>query len=145
MTTPPAGGEEQTTTPRKTIDLDAARAARREQRTKDGAELAPVVRVNGKEYPLPAEIPAETVHAFGVLFSMDASSLKAGDLSTIGPAMATLSEGMEALFGASWKAIHDDAMAAGDPLSFQDEVFLLEEAMGIYGMALPESSASDRS
>lgn len=120
----PAGPEP---SPEQTIDLDAARAARAEQRRKDGKVGPPVVRLLGRDWPLPAEMPAESVHAFG--------SLAAGDYSALGP-------GMEALFGSSWVELHQAAKAAGEPLSLEDEAFLLEEAMERYGMALPESPAS---
>lgn len=111
----------------QTIDLDAARAARAEARRKAGKVGPPVVRLLGQEWPLPAELPAETAHAFG--------ALAAGDYSALGP-------GMEALFGDSWEKLHQAAKDSGEPLSLEDEAFLLEEAMDRYGMTLPESPAS---
>lgn len=113
--------------PGQTIDLDAARAARAEARRAAGKAGPPVVRLFGKDWPLPPEMPAETAHAFGCL--------AAGDYSALGP-------GMEALFGKAWAELHQAAREAGDSLSLEDEAFLLEEAMERYGMALPESPAS---
>lgn len=108
---------------RKTIDLDAARRARAEARGDQIVE----VQLGGKKYRLPDELPAETVHAFGALIQ--------GDYSGLGT-------GMEALFGDKWDELHTDARAAGQPLSLEDETFLLEQAFELYGMPLPESPAS---
>lgn len=105
------------------IDLDAARAARREAR----AEIPPI-RFLGRLWPLPPELPADTIHAFG--------RLMAGDVSG-------LDEGMGALFaGGSWEAMKTAAREAGDPLSIDDEVFLLEEACRAFGLDLGEWEAS---
>ena len=112
---------------KKTIDLDAARAARREK-----LAPAPELKLLGEVYVLPRELPADAVHAFGLIM--------AGDYSALTP-------GMEALYGGpeQWAAIVQTAKDAGDPLSFDDEVFLLEEAFDAYGLSLPESSASGSS
>lgn len=111
---------------KKTIDLDAARAARREK-----LAPAPELVFLGETYVLPRELPAEAVHAFGAIMAEDFSGLEGG---------------MKALFGADgWDALVKAAKDAGDPLAFEDEIFLLEQAFDAYGMTLPESSASESS
>jgi hypothetical protein len=101
------------------IDLDAARAARLEKKGP-----GPKVKVDGQVYDLPRELPAEAVHAFGGLVSGDPSMLEVG---------------VRSLFGDAWPALK----ASG--LSFDDEVFLLETALALYGFDLPELSASGAS
>jgi hypothetical protein len=107
------------------IDADAARAARRE-----GKKTAPILRFLGVDWVLPIELPAETAHAFG--------ALAMGDTAQLGP-------GMEELFGNQWEKLKTTAKDAGDPLSFEDEVFILERVMDAYGVPLPESLASGSS
>lgn len=100
----------------RTIDLDAARAARAEKRGP-----SPSVKVNGEIHELPAELPAEAVHAFGALMRGDPSGLELG---------------MRSLFGDAW-----DRITKGT-FSLDDEIFLLENALELYGISLPESEAS---
>lgn len=111
-------------TPRKKIDLDAARKAREEERRKDGREAPPVVVIGGKEYELPPELPADVVTSFGMVVRGD---------------VAALEDAMTALFGGKYPEIRK----AG--LSWEDEKFLLEETLEEYGFDLPESSASGSS
>ena len=124
------------------IDLDAARAARAEARRKAGKDAVPSVRFLAQDWPLPAELPAETVYAFGLLFKLDPEDLQGGNLSELGPALITFHDGVVALFGATWEKLKAAAIESGEPLSFADEAFLLEEAMDLYGVSLPEASAS---
>lgn len=132
--TPAAAGQK--------IDLDAARAARAEARRKAGQEASPSVRFLGQDWTLPPELPAETVYAFGLLFKLDPDELQGGNLAELGPALLTFHDGVVALFGATWDKLKAAAIESGEPLSFADEAFLLEEAMTVYGVDLPESSAS---
>jgi hypothetical protein len=108
--------------PARKIDLDAARRARLEQRGP-----APVVTVNGKDYELPAELPADVVTAFGLVQRGDVSALEAA---------------LEALFAGKLAELKADSVAAGAPLSWDDLVFLIESAVDEYGLDLPGSRAS---
>lgn len=100
----------------RVIDLDAARAARAETR---GEPI--VVRLGGKDYPLPAELPADVVTSFGMVMRGD---------------VAALNDALVSLFGPELPAIK----AVG--LSWEDEKLLLEQTLELYGFDLPESSAS---
>lgn len=102
------------------IDLDAARRARAEERGDP-----PVVVVGGKEYPLPAEMPADVVTAFGMVARGDVAALNGALLELFGE------ENLAAI------------KATG--LSWDDEKFLFESAVEEYGFDLPGSSASGAS
>jgi hypothetical protein len=107
------------------IDLDAARKARLEKKGP-----APVVHVAGQDWTLPLELPADVVTAVGMLTKGDVSAF---DLAVDG------------IFGGQLEAIKVAAQDAGQPLSWDDVVFLLESVVGEYGIDLPGSSASGRS
>lgn len=51
------------------IDLDSARAARRE-----AGKKGPVVKVEGKQYELPIEMPYEVLEAFRLLGNQDTAA-----------------------------------------------------------------------
>lgn len=119
----------------RVIDLDAARAARAEK-----LGPAPVVRFLGREWPLPAEIPAIAVHAIGELVTMDVDPDHLEDLDP--RTMVLFGQAIESLFGGQWGPLNKAARKAGTPLSLPDEAVLLEGAMVAYGLDLGESPAS---
>lgn len=95
----------------RTIDLDAARAARAEK-----LGPAPTVVVGGESFDLPRELPADVVTAYGLAAR--------GDVTGIFDAL-------EQLFGATaWAKIKVG-------LSWDDAAFLLEESTKLYGFTLP--------
>lgn len=101
----------------RTIDLDAARGARAETRGE-----APKVRLLGKDYTLPDELPIDVVVGFGLVQDGNISALQ----ST-----------MILLFGEDvWAEIN----AAG--LSFPDFMDLLYGALELYGFDLGGSAVS---
>ena len=104
---------------RRVIDLDAARIARAETR---GEPI--VVRLGGKDFELPPELPADVVTSFGMVMR--------GDVAALGEALA-------ALFGDELPSIK------AARLSWEDEKLLLESTLELYGFDLPESSASGAS
>lgn len=91
----------------RVIDLDAARAARAE---KNGP--APIIRLGGKDWTLPVELPAD----FAILSA-------AGDLA--GAMHALLGEQFEAF----WKI----------GLSMDDLEAIADQAAGLYGVQTGES------
>lgn len=105
------------------IDLDAARKARRE---KQGPP--PVIVFFGEEYPLPRSLPAEVIDLCGAVAS--------GDYTAVTVAMRVL------LGGLVYEKVEAKAKAEGDPLELEDVTFLLESALEVYGVTLPESKAS---
>jgi hypothetical protein len=107
------------------IDLDAARRARAETRGE-----APVIVLAGREWTLPAELPADVVTSFGMVVRGD---------------VAALEDAMTALFAGQYPDLKAAALAAGTPLSWEDEKYLLESVLQEYGFDLPESSASGTS
>jgi hypothetical protein len=109
---------------RQSIDLDAARAARRSKRGP-----RPSIRFLGSDRPLPYELPAEVIDMVG--------QIKAGDFTAVTGAIHVL------LGGPVYDAIVADAKAANDPLALDDVTFLLEQALEVYGVTLPESAASE--
>lgn len=104
------------------IDLDAARRARAEQRGDP-----PVIILAGKEWTLPAELPADVVTSFGMVVRGD---------------VAALEDAMTSLFAGQYPALKAAALETGTPLSWEDEKYLLESVLQEYGFDLPESSAS---
>jgi hypothetical protein len=100
----------------RVIDVDAHRAARLEQ-----LGPPPVLRINGADYELPPEMPAQVVTAFGALASGDVTDL------------AGLDVGLRALLGDAYEAVVDEST------SFADLEFVITAAMESYGMAAPES------
>lgn len=99
---------------RRAIDLNAARTARAETRKSD----PPVVIVGEKEFVLPDELPADVVTAFGMVVRGD---------------VASLPDALAALFGDRLPEIQ------AEKLSWEDEKYLLEQALEEYGFELPES------
>jgi hypothetical protein len=95
------------------IDVDAHRAARFEQ-----LGPPPVLRIDGRDYELPPEMPAQVITAFGALTN--------GDL-------AGLDGGLRALLGDAYDAVIDETT------TFADLEFVITAAMESYGMAAPES------
>lgn len=114
--------QDQPATPR-TIDLDAARARRREQQGP-----APSIRFLGKDRPLPRALPAKVIDVV--------AQVNAGDWSVVTEAVKIL------LGGPVYDEILEESAAAGDPLELDDVTFLLEEVLNVYGVTLPESPAS---
>lgn len=109
---------------RKTIDLDAARRARREKRGP-----APAIVFYGDVYELPHSIPAEVIDLV--------AAVNAGDWSVITQAMRVLIGGADV-----YDRLAEKAKAEGEPLELEDVTFLLEQALEIYEVTLPESGAS---
>lgn len=105
------------------IDLDAARKARRE---KQGPP--PVIVFFGEEYALPRSLPAEVIDLCG--------AVAGGDYTAVTVAMRVL------LGGPVYEKVQEKAKAEGDPLELEDVTFLLESALEVYGVTLPESTAS---
>lgn len=108
------------------IDLDAARAARRE---KQGP--APSILFLGDEHALPRGLPAEVLEL--------AAGVAGGDWTAAVPAVRLL------LGGERYDELGAKAKAAGEPLELDDVVFLLESVLEVYEVTLPESSASGAS
>lgn len=107
----------------KKLDLDAARKARREKRGP-----APSILFLGKDRPLPSSLPADVLELGG--------AVAAGDWTQAVPAVRIL------LGGPVYDELRADAEAAGEPLDLEDVVFLLEGALEVYEVTLPESNAS---
>lgn len=108
---------------RKRIDLDANRKARRE---KQGAP--PVIVFFGEEFTLPRSLPAEVIDLVG--------AVQAGDYTAVTKAMRVL------LGGPVYEQVEAKAKEEGDPLELEDVTFLLERALEVYEVTLPESKAS---
>lgn len=107
------------------IDLDAARKARREKRGP-----APFVIFFGDRYELPHALPAEVIDFV--------DEVQRGDFTAVTKAFRLL------LGGDTYDAIVKRAKEEGDPLELEDTVFLLESALEIYEVTLPESKGSVR-
>lgn len=105
------------------IDLDEARRARRE---KQGPP--PTIFFFGEDYPLPRSLPAEVIDLVGAVAE--------GDYTAVTQAMRTL------LGGEVYEQVAEKAKAEGDPLELEDVVFLLEKALEVYEVTLPESKGS---
>ena len=99
-------------TDRRVIDVDAARAARLET-----LGPAPIVRVGGRDFELPLELPSETIYAFG--------AIQGGDFSG-------LERAMRSLYGDGY-----DAIAALTP-AWADQEYLFTQTIEAYGFTLPE-------
>lgn len=110
----------------RTIDLDAARAARRE---KQGPP--PSILFLGDLHELPRGLPAEVLEL--------AAGVAGGDWTAAVPAVRLL------LGGDRYDELGAKAKAAGEPLELEDVVFLLEKVLEVYEVTLPESSASGAS
>lgn len=107
------------------IDLDAARAARREAQGE-----APVVVIDGKELKLPVELP------FEVAEGLSAFSDEAIRLDPAGSATA-----LHRVLGLLLGPAHDEFMAASP--SINDVMMLLDGLVKSYGLEdLGESRAS---
>lgn len=115
--------EAPTTTPSRRIDLDEARRARRE---KQGPP--PSILFFGEDYPLPHSLPAEVIDLVG--------AVSAGDYTAVTRAMRVL------LGGEVYEQVAKKASDEGDPLELEDVVFLLERALEVYEVKLPESKGS---
>lgn len=113
----------------KTIDLDAARAARREAKGEAGD--APVVVLDGERYELPEELPVGALTAFGALFAVAGGADGEEGTRVNLEALGSLEEAASSLFGAAWPKLKEKN------LSFPDLSFLLEGALGAYGIDLP--------
>jgi len=109
-----------------TIDLDAHRKARREKRGP-----APVVVFLGESFELPHALPADVIDLVG--------AVSAGNFAASTEAFRVL------LGGVVYDQIREKAIAEGEPLELEDVVFLLEKALEVYGVTLPESGASGSS
>lgn len=108
------------------VDLDAERRARRE---KQGP--APTVTIVGQTITLPRNMPAEVLDLI--------RSTGTGDYTA--PV-----EAFRVLIGAeAYEQISAAAKTAGDPLEIDDVIFLLERALVMYEVKLPESGASPTS
>jgi hypothetical protein len=105
-------------TDRVAIDVDAHRLARRE---KQGPP--PVVKIDGREFDLPQDLPAEAIYALGA--------------AATDPAQLAIA--MKALFGENFAVIFALCPA------WDDQEFILLSAVQAYGFTLPESAASARS
>lgn len=106
--------------PPATIDLDAARARRREQRGP-----APSIRFLGKDRALPYALPAEVIDVV--------AQVNGGDWSVVTEAVKIL------LGGPVYEEIVVEAKAAGEPLELEDVTFLLDQVLEVYGVTLPKS------
>lgn len=104
------------------IDLDAARAARREARGGDPIELV----VGGQTFTLPDEMPLAALEAFAL---------------AMGGQPAALIDGLGHLIGEENAA----TIRAQYELSLDDLLVIFEGASEAYGMTQGESSASPRS
>lgn len=107
----------------RTIDLDAARARRREHQGP-----APSIRFLGEDHPLPRALPAKVIDIV--------AQVNAGDWSVVTEAVKIL------LGGDAYDRIVEAAEAAGDPLELDDVTFLLDQVLEVYEVTLPESPAS---
>ena len=106
------------------IDLDAAKAARREANGE-----APTVVFGGKEYELPVELPFEVATSMA---GLDEESIKA-DPSLVGEKINAV---VSILFGTSV-----EEFMGGAP-SMNDLMALIEGLSGVYGLDAGESQAS---
>ena len=108
------------------IDLDEARRARRETQGPP-----PEIVFFGESFPLPRALPAKVIDLIG--------EVGEGDYTASTRAMKVL------LGGAVYDRVAEKAEAEGDPLEIDDVIFLLEKALEIYDVTLPESEASGSS
>jgi len=124
--TEPASEDAAKATSDRTIDLDAARKARRE---KQGPR--PNVVFFGETFPLPYGLPAKVIDLIG--------DVNDGDFTASTAAL-------KILVGADvYDALGKKAEDEGDMLELEDVVALLEKALEIYEVTLPESEASGSS
>lgn len=108
-----------------TLDLDKARAAKREAKGKPST-----TRFGGKNYTIPAEMPFEVIEAIGSL-------AKDGTADVGGPATAgAVLRVVRALLGEDY-----DAFMANRPSAAEMNEFMLW-AIGEYGLEPGESQAS---
>lgn len=112
--------------PDRKIDLDAARRARRE---KQGPR--PEVVFFGETFPLPYGLPAKVIDLIG--------DVNDGDFTASTQAMKIL------VGGDVYDRLAKKAEDEGDMLELEDVVELLEKALEIYEVTLPESEASGSS
>lgn len=103
----------------RTIDLDAARRARRSKRGKQ-----PKIRFLSVDYPLPYELPAD------VLDMVD--ELERGDFTAVTAAFRSV------LGGPVYDKVKQAAIDDEDPLTVDDVTFLLEKSLEVYEVKLPE-------
>lgn len=112
--------------PDRKIDLDAARRARRE---KQGPR--PSVVFFGQTFPLPYGLPAKVIDLIG--------DVNDGDFTASTQAMKIL------VGGDVYDELAKKAEDEGDMLELEDVVELLQQALEIYEVTLPESGASGSS
>lgn len=105
------------------IDLDAARAQRAAARAEAGEE-SPVVRLEGRTFELPVELPADAIERLGPFLEQGPEALRVG---------------LEVFLGEHYEPI----MALG--LSMDDAKELLEGVADAYGFDMGESPASSDS
>lgn len=123
----------------RTIDLDAARKARAEARARAAGEdevKPPALRLEGEDHPMPHEMPLSCLTAFGEVMAL--RNAQEGDELD--------SSSFDKMTDAVRELIGPVAFGAVQPsLSIEDLMFLLTEAMELYGFALGESVASEPS
>lgn len=119
--------EPTTTAEPVTIDLDAARKARKEKKGP-----APSIKFLGVDRPLPQSLPAEVIDLM--------ADVGAGDYTASTKAFRLLLGGDE-----TYETLLADAKEAGEPLDLEDVVFLLEECLRVYEVTAGESPASGSS
>lgn len=123
----------------KSIDLDAARAARAEAKRQKAEETGeefelPHVILGGERYDLAAELPVGALTAFGALFAVAAGDEDDEDGTRVNlEALGSLEDAASSLFGDTWPKLK------GHGLSFEDLEVLLDGALGAYGIELPNS------
>lgn len=113
----------------RTIDLDAARRARREAR---GDQAPPHVVLDGERYELPPELPADALTRIGELVAVADLASTDDDVDGNLRALAGFQSAAGAIFGPAWDVL------ATKGLSLDDLAVLIEGALAIYGVNLPE-------
>lgn len=106
------------------IDLNAARAARREAREDDSPD---VVVIGDDEYELPLEMPVALLEAFGRAQSGDASGFTDGVIAILGS-----------------REVYEE-LVEKHHITMDDLVEVMEGAMSSYGVSPGESQASPSS
>lgn len=110
------------------IDLDAARAARRE-----AAGEAPVLTVGKKDYPLAVELPASLISDMAIIAGAPESGATSEQQAQV---MVALERVAAAMLGDAWDKVRPQ-------LSVDDLMTMLEQVAPVYGFESPgESSAS---
>lgn len=104
----------------RTIDLDAARKARAESRAKAGIG-SPVIKVDGKTYDLPAELPIAVLDGFA---SLSGGGDGGGDLE----AVEALGDVLSALLGGG---ANYDALVNEHALTLDDLGYIIGEAYDV--------------